>query len=232
MHWRRLGGILTLLLALVGSASAARGQCPRLQNVPPLVITLNLVEPKITYHHDVDLFGLPKLERASERPPPGWTMLGLTKISDSLRTSFKFATVALADGRVCVWLTEVNAQLGDPVMNVYVAAEYAPGTCEYKTILDHENTHVRFNLETLRDWMPSVKAALTETAKRRFPAIFATQPSDDALRERLLENLYSVFDLMNDDMRKRNASIDTPENYKRTAALCRDWSRHGLALDH
>src|SRR5579862_5351457 len=216
-------------LALIAVAASASAQCPAL-NIAT-AINVRVVEPKITYHHDIDLFGLPKLERSAERPPPGWTMLGLTKISDTLRTEFQLASVALPDGRVCVWLARVDARLGDPIMNIYVASEYEPGSCEYETILAHENTHVRFNLETLRDWMPSIRAALVESARRRFPAIYPGAPNEAALRERLLENLYSVFDLMNDDMRRRNATIDTPENYRRENAKCRHWSRHGLSLD-
>ena len=169
---------------------------------------------------------------ALERPPPGWVILGLTKISDQVRLGQAIIrTTQLRDGRMCVWLAQVNAILGDPVMNVYVASEYAPGTCEYGVILNHENTHVRFNLETLRDWMPSMKAAVSEAARRKFPAIFPGPPSEDQLRAYLFDNLRSVFDLMDEDMAKRNATIDTPENYAREHAKCGNWSRDGFRLD-
>ena len=192
---------------------------------------MTVAQPSITYHHDVDLFGLPKLEHHSERPPAGSVLLGLTKLSDHWSMGTRGAAVKLPDGRICFWLTRIDALLGDPTMNVYVAAEYAPDTCEYKTILDHENTHVRFNLETLRDWMPTVKAALTEAARRKFPAIFPGPPTNEDLRYYLADNMQTVFDLMGDDLRQRNATIDTPENYRRTSALCHNWSRHGWKMD-
>jgi len=229
----RLGliGLLLAAIALIGGASAAGAQCPVPSNLPALVINVSVAKPTITYHHDVDLFGLPKLEHHSERPPPGSVLLGLTKISDHIRSSFRTASLAMGDGRICVWLAGIDAQLGDPVMNVFVAQEYAPDTCEYRVILDHENTHVRFNLETLRDWMPSIRASLTEAAKHKFPAIFQTPPTDDQLRHYLFDNMKSVFDLMSEDMRNRNATIDTPENYRREHAKCHDWSRHDFKLD-
>jgi len=210
---------------------AARAQCPVPANLPRLRIAIQVPEPQINYHHDVDLFGLPKLEHHSERPPPGWVILGLTKIADQLHMTYRWASVPLRDGRVCVWLTDVDAQLGDSVMNIHVAADYAPGTCEYTVILNHENTHVRFNVETLRDWMPSVKAALSEAARRKFPAIFPGPPTVGDLRHHLLDNMSSVFELMNQDMAKRNATIDTVENYRREHAKCGNWSRAGMKLD-
>jgi len=36
---------------------------------------------------------------------------------------------------------------------------------------------------------------------------------------------------MNEDMAKRNATIDTPENYARENAKCDHWSRHNFHLD-
>jgi len=155
----------------------------------------------------------------------------VTRISDSFHASFRTLTVTLRDGRVCVWVTEVSASIGDPVMEVYVAGNYAPDTCQYKVIFDHENTHVRFNLETLRDWLPTVRAALTEAAVHKFPVIYPRPPVADELRDYLLDNIRSVFALMNEDMRKRNATIDTPENYRREHAKCANWSRGNFKLD-
>jgi hypothetical protein len=224
--------LLAFAAGVAGQVTMAQAQCPVPSNLPRLVINVQVPEPTITYHHDVDLFGLPKLEHHSERPPAGFVVLGLTKLSDHWSLAYQAAEVQLRDGRQCIWLTRIDALLGDPVMNVYVASEYAPDTCEYKVILNHENTHVRFNIETLHDWLPSVQAALTEAAKHKFPAIFAEPPSNEDVRHYLLDNMQAVFDLMSEDLAKRNATIDTLENYRRENAKCRNWSRHGFKLDH
>jgi len=223
--------VLGLAAAIGSSAAWAQATCPVPRNLPPLQIDVKVVEPNVTYHHDVDLFGLQKVGHVSERPPEGSIRLGVTQISDSIRYSFVTANLPLRDGRVCVWLTQVTASLGDSVMNVFVAGDYAPDTCEYKVILNHENTHVRFNIETLRDWMPTVRAELVEAAKKRFPVIFPGTPTDRQLSDQLLDNMHNVFALMNEDMAKRNATIDTPENYRREHAKCSNWSRGRYKLD-
>jgi hypothetical protein len=217
-----------LLLAVLPSAWA---QCTAPSNLPRLQIHVQVVEPKIAYHHDLDLFGLQKVGNTSERPPAGMIRLGLTEISDSFRAQYETFALPASNG-YCVWLGRVDTLLGNEVMNVYVADEYPPDSCEYQVILAHENTHVRFNIETLRDWAPTIQAALVEAARRKFPAIFPRQPTREDLNPYLMANMKAVFDLMNQDMAKRNATIDTPENYARENAKCNHWSRHGLRLDH
>lgn len=225
-------GVLLVLATWATGLSAVSAQCPIAINAAPPAINIHIPEPKIVYHHDVDLFGLPKLEHHSERPPSGSVLLGLTQIADAFSAESQFALYSLPDGRYCVALRRIDAVLGNPIINVYVANEYAPDTCEYKVILAHENAHVRFNLETLRDWLPTVRAALSEAAKHKFPAIFPSKPSEREMSEYLLSNMQETFDLMGQDMAKRNATIDTPENYRRENAKCRNWSRDGFKLDH
>jgi hypothetical protein len=217
--------MLGLATALAG-LSTAQAQCVTPRNLPPISFNIRVQEPQVIFHHDVDLFGLPQLENFSERPPPGWTLLGLTKFSNPFGgLQLRSAEIALPDGRVCVWVVAIYGQLGDPIMNVYVASEFAPGSCEYNVVHDHEYTHVRFNVETLRDWLPSIQAALTEAARRKFPVIYPKAPAGTELWDYLQDNMVSVIELMNEDLRKRNATIDTPENYRRESAKCSNWPR-------
>lgn len=233
MIWRRLAACGVFVLAAWAAGCApARAQCPAAANAGMPVINIHIPDPQIVYHHDVDLFGLPKLEHYSERPPAGNVLLGLTQIADAFTAQYRYSIFALPDGRYCAVLRRVDAVLGNPVMNVYVADEYPPDSCEYKVILAHENTHVRFNLETLRDWLPTVKAALSEAARHKFPAIFRYKPNEDEISQYLLANMQATFDLMGKDMAERNATIDTPENYRRENAKCHNWSRHEFKLDH
>jgi hypothetical protein len=229
---RRAIGIITIILIVaLGRVELAHAQCANLLHVPPPAIVIRLIQPTIAYHHDVDLFGLQKIGNVAERPPPGWVRLGVTHRSNRIEAQIRYRTVKLRDGRECIWLTNVGAVLGDPVLDVYVAANYKPGTCEYENILAHENTHVRFNMETLHDWLPTLKAALTEAVKKKFPAIFDAHPTDKELNEYVFENLDDVFTLMGEDNAKRDASIDTPENYRREHDKCRNWSQPGFRLD-
>ncbi len=220
--------IFALGLALAALPAGARAQCPRQPHA--VAIDIEVPTPRIVYHHDVDLFGLPKLEHHSERPPKGWTILGLTKISDQIHYRLQWGMLPLADGRVCVYLQHLNVLLGDAEMHVYVAAEYPEDSCEYKVILAHENTHVRFNLETLRDWMPSVRASLSESALRKFPVIYPAPPKAEDLVAYLSENMHLVAERMDEDMAQRNATIDTPEAYHKTSLLCTNWHRPGMKI--
>ncbi len=215
----------TAVVVLLGLSASARAACPALPNLPPLEINVQLLHPEIVYHHDIDLFGLPTIQHGAEHPPPGATLFGLTKLVDSFRAGFQTVTLPVVGEHFCVWLEKVDAVLGDKVMDVYIAADYPPDSCEYKVTLAHENTHVRFNLEALRDWLPKIKAALTEGAKKNFPASFPVSPTKEELDHVLLDSVAPVFAQLNQDMAKRNGSIDTQESYRREIAKCDNWMR-------
>jgi hypothetical protein len=229
---RHLLGFLITTLLVVTLASVAKAQCPAMPQLGSPTVNVQVLTPKLVYHHDVDLFGLPKVEKSAERPPQGSILLGLTKLADGIVVVPHYVALPRPGGIYCVWLKKVDASIGIPVMDVYVASEYEPGSCEYNVILNHENTHVRFNLETMNEWAPTIQAALTESANRLFPAVFYKDPKrDNAVAQYLFENAKSTFLLMQQEMAKRNASIDTPQNYRRENAKCNHWSRHGFKLD-
>lgn len=212
-------GLLLVLLALC-CAGAARAQCNPLG--APAPIDVAVLQPDIVYHHDVDLAHLQAIGNSAEQAPRGWTRLGVTVISSGI--DLRFVTDRLRVGGVyCLWVTKVTGTLGSADMNVYVASNYPEGSCEYAVVLAHENAHVRLNLQTLIDWIPRVRDALVTTVDRKFPMVSPAAPTAAEVRAFLLAGVSETLDQMNRDMAERNAYLDTPANYQRTAALCRNW---------
>ena len=80
---------------------------------------------------------------AGRRLGPLWIPTGLT-LADS-RYELKTATKIydLGYGRYCAVLNQVHLFLGYRDIDVYISSKYARGTCEYHSILNHENTHVQ-----------------------------------------------------------------------------------------
>jgi hypothetical protein len=111
-------------------------------------------------------------------------------------------------------------------MDVYIAADYPEDSCEYRVTIAHERQHVGFNLAVLREWLPKVRAALTGAARDKFPASFPDTPTNEEVNHILLDPVAPVFQAMNQDMARRNGSIDTPENYRREIAKCGNWMPH------
>ena len=90
----------------------------------------------------------------------GELMLGMTALE--ARTEVIFDGPALADpatGRECV-APRISVDLVFPRMSVFVAREFAPSSCSYRKILEHEMRHVQL----YRDQFPLARNALARGA--------------------------------------------------------------------
>ena len=220
-----------ILFLLLGFSGQVFAQC-----VPPSSLVLNptvrfaVEEPRLIYRHDLDLVGLSNYTNTFERAPRGAIVLGLTRRNDPLSLELQTLQTPSTDGRICYWVTELDARLGGADQEVYVAGNYAPGTCEYQTVLDHESTHVAINQEVLRAYVPILGQALRGAVRQRFPVISRDPGLADRMSEMLMASVEPVYDQMIAELRRRNAAIDTPENYRRTSALCRNWFPPGTPM--
>jgi hypothetical protein len=217
-------------LALLSLASAAHAQCP----IPPPAarnpsVRLSVREPKLIYRHDLDLFGLSTYENTFERAPKGWIILGVTRRNEDFSVRTRLFSAPSTDGRTCVYISGVDAILGGADMDVYVAANYPVGSCEYNTVRDHENQHVAINTDVLVSHAPLIGAALRGAVHRLSPMIGADL-SPERLNGYLFEAVRPAFDAMNRELVARNGAIDTPENYRRTSALCKNWFPAGTKM--
>ncbi|PKU23672.1 hypothetical protein CWS72_15490 [Telmatospirillum siberiense] len=209
----------------------AWGQCPE----PPAVarnptVRLDVIEPKLVYRHDVDLYGLGRIRNTFEKAPAGWIMLGVTITSDQLSMEVRPVVLRQAGGSACVWVTEVAARIGDPELDVYVAANYPEGTCEYDVVREHENQHVEINRGVVHAWAPRIGAELRHVVAQSFPVSVAGSADVRQLPRMLMDRLRPLLDGMRAEMRQKNGALDTPENYRRTAARCKNWFPDGTRL--
>jgi hypothetical protein len=217
------------LLVAAWSAHAA-AQCPPAPADFRPVVNLRELQPQIVYHHDVDIFNMSPFKNHMEKAPTGY-LLGLTRNPTFARLDGgRMLQQPLGDGRVCVRVAEVDAVIGDEQMDVYIAANYPEGSCEYDVVRRHENTHVSINLEGLRVWLPTLRATLNEAAARDFPIVSTPERAGEDAGRVLWNALVPVFKLMQNDLERRNGYIDTPEKYRQTALLCKNWFPPGTKL--
>jgi hypothetical protein len=157
-------------------------------------------------------------------------MLGVTITSDQLALQVRPLMMRRADGRFCVWVTDVAARIGDPELDVYVAANYPEGTCEYNVVREHENQHVEINRSVVHAWGPQIGAKLREVVAQSFPMEAANNADVQRVPNMLMDRLQPLFEAMNVELRQKNGAIDTPENYRRTAERCKNWFPAGTRL--
>ncbi len=218
-------GLAALRVVMASTAaSAAAPACPPYRT--PITLDFAMLAPDPILNNSLNIAGIRNLfaSRGQALGGPHQRALGVTYIQSVL--SLKASSSATrASGGYCVYLDTVGAEFGWRRMEVYVTSEYRPGSCEYRTVLDHENQHVAINRRTIKDYAPKARAALERILAEQKP-IFARDPNgavDDALRD-LHQRMDSVLDQFQAAMAGANATIDTSANYDATAALCPGWN--------
>jgi len=129
-----------------------------------------------------------------------------------------------ARGKFCGQLTKVTARIGYEELTVYVARKYRPGSCNYRSILDHENQHVAVFRDTMTKYAARVEHRLNRTAGRMKPVLASTaNQAAKLLQNKLQRELKPLFREMDREMDHRNGKLDTAKNYRQEQARCSNW---------
>lgn len=184
-----------------------------------------LVQP--TYNTDISIQDVRQLYtvRGQRISRAHTNAIGLTYAEVSLGLSASTRSIPRQRSGYCVYLEEVQADFGFDRVDVYVGREYRRGTCEYRTILDHENEHVAINNSVVRGYGPRLRQSL-ERELRRLEPLFTTTVRTGARQivENLRQRIQPMMDAFQREQRRRNAAIDTNANYGALQELCLDWA--------
>ena len=152
--------------------------------------------------------------------------MGLTVAEMTMKTK---ATPSLEQnaGKICVGIADLDIELDYPNLTVYIDKKYAPSSCEYRVIKDHENYHVMVAQQALPFFRQDVEKVVSKTLKKMSPKIVYSpqeiQPAIDDLTNSVLTAVQPVLKHINAKLIEKNEAIDTPEMYKQTTALCHHW---------
>lgn len=219
--------IFIVFLCFVGMSSGALAQsalCPPYSKPVRLNFETKRVEP--TYHTNVSIQDVRQLYtvRGQRISRAHANAIGLTYAEISLELGAATRSVPRERGGYCVYLEDVEADFGFDRVDVYVGQEYRRGTCEYRTILDHENEHVAINNTVVRSYAPKVRQAI-ERELRKMKPIFTPTVRTGARRavEDIRQRMAPIMKAFQAEQRRRNGAIDTDTNYGALQELCLDW---------
>jgi hypothetical protein len=214
--------VLGFLLAACLSFPSAAGAAAR----RPLVrLTGNIPQP--VYFHDYSTDQIEALSgrwvpsRASREP-------GLTWFEHELKHEYQIRGISRGPGRPLeVWVDSLDVDFSITKMNVYVSSQYAVGTCQYKVILAHENTHVAINERVYRKYRALLSRILRKNnglpTRSRPLKVGSMEEAKRVMEDRLRGILDPFYERFKREVVRENAKIDTPANYRRTQAQCRGW---------
>ncbi|MDI1228206.1 MAG: hypothetical protein PSY14_11030 [bacterium] len=127
-------------------------------------------------------------------------------------------------GLVCIAPVALRVSI-EYAPRVMIASEHAPGSCRYRTILDHEMRHVNTDIIAFNEFLPQVRRALEESA-RKLAQMGPMQASSiekakgmlvDAVREKLVHEIEEFHKIRF----VRQQIIDTRQQYLLENKLCK-----------
>lgn len=123
-----------------------------------------------------------------------------------------------ASGYECI-APKVDVSLNYSPVLIYVGNEFAPGTCAYKEILEHEQRHLKAYMDNL----VRVEKVVTDALNKRFAGQPMYAPSGTAMSALEHEISGTWFPFIQSEFDKgkvEQAKIDTPEEYARLGKAC------------
>lgn len=183
-------------------------------------VTTRIGNPKYVSSYSKTEF----LQKAGRKFDP--YTLGLTVSEMSIQAKATPSLDQFAD-RICVGISDLDVVLDYPNLTVYIDKKYAPSSCEYKIIKDHENYHVMVAQQALPFYKKDIENAIYKALQKMSPkVVYSTQdiqPTLHQLTDSVLSSVQPVLKHINAKLLEKNAAIDTPEMYRQTTAMCKNW---------
>ena len=223
MLFRRLCILSFALVMTAPVLAAAPSQCSPYRT--PITLDFKTLNPAPVYNNRLSVQGIRNLfrEHTEAVVGPHARALGIT-YAETTYSAEGHSVAQEVRGGYCVYLTALNLNFGYKRMQVYVASEFAPGTCEYRAVLDHENQHVAIYTGALRQFAPRFRAEVEKILGVQQPVFTRSAQAgmDTALKaaENGMTALLSQFQMITD---QGNAPLDSASNYQATAGLCANW---------
>jgi len=225
-YFGRLHAISFILGVAMASPAASADVCdfPEPREVQ---VSVSRLDGDVVYNNTRSREALRQMQRQSGRAQAfgrAWTPVGLTLTELKYQMRLKVEAIAVTKRTYCARLTSVDAELGYDKLKVYIARKFRPGTCAYRSISDHELTHVAVFRDALETFYPRLQRRLQRAARQLDP-VRAGSPDAAAtyMRKRLAATIQPLFLEMNRELDRNNARLDTPERYRREQAMCAEW---------
>jgi len=220
----RAGYFIVAIVLAEPVDAAARVSCPLPDTRAETALKINLGRVKLVHRHKRKQLALLQQKRKRFRGGSDWQPVGLTQTDLEFRMKIHVNAVSVGAKRYCGSLDRVEVFLGYKDMIVYIAQKYSPNSCHYQSILKHENLHVAIFRETLEDFAPRVKNRLRQAAGRLTPVLASTaRQAVNQLKAPMQREMKAMLLEINATLDRANAAIDTPENYNREQANCKNW---------
>lgn len=209
---------LMLLICLISAASVSSTVCPAVAQTP---VVVDLIVPEPAIITDRPRTDIRQISRETGANPlaPGLLLNGLTVYH--LETRHRIEVSQYGDRKDCFRPTALTAAVDVKRLDVYIAGELDPASCQFSVTMEHELKHVAVLSDGAKRLKSEIEAALNDKAAFQ-PT---TAPDINIALERYSTALNTIIDdirqSVSQQMLRRNRLLDTPEAYRADDARCR-----------
>lgn len=143
-------------------------------------------------------------------------------------TSFNavFEAQHLEDKEYCLVVTSLHAELFS-APKIQIAREFARGSCEYNSVIEHERKHVEVLKNAHSYHMPKYRNHIEDVAEDLPASEPFTLDELNAKKQEMIDyisyRLNEYLEKMMYDVAERQKRIDTDREYQRIQAQCGNW---------
>ena len=195
---------------------------------PPAGLVQVITRPvQVRYIHDLSTARIGSMRREKFHYK-GMHNPGITLAEHELKTDYQIGGIRRTHaGPYNVWAETIRLDFSYIRMDVYISSQYAEGTCPYKVIREHENQHVAINTALLARYKDLMERALLSDANiptRAHPLrVTSLSMGKSLIAARINRTINPLYQRFKRSLLAENGRIDTPENYRRAQARCREW---------
>ena len=217
--------VFLMIIGSIGAQQAHAAGCMAPKEMPTLRVEIDASKPTIDHTHQRT--SLKRFDIATISPyDPHQTVHvnGLMRGAITLKTEMGIAWQRLTSGDDnCYWFNNINLQMQlNPT--IFIANEIQPNSCLYQEVLKHEYRHYYVDLEVARDYQLVFQEGIERFMRQTgmigpFPATMQDQAKAELVKQ-LEIVIHSINERMKSDRIKRQALIDTREEYERVVNAC------------
>jgi hypothetical protein len=181
------------------------------QRLAPASVTVT-GEP-VSYESDFSL----SIAQLSARGAASTGRMVLGLVESKLGGSIEFAAKGIVkplSGRYCM-RPALNVKLAFRPTTLYVASDYAQGSCEFDITMAHEQKHIAVYQKFLEEMAVDVGRELREKLGDNIQYFDNAVAGEAGMKESAAKILKPYLDRGMEEVAKRQARVDTPEEYFR-----------------
>lgn len=152
-------------------------------------------------------------------------LMGVTTSKTSGGTLVHFSSLIDRSGNACVYPSRIVMNIRYDA-GVFIASEIKELSCSYKITMAHENQHVRYDIQTLNEYLPKIQMEMMYYLKSfGYQGRGPVRRGDvDAVQKQITAEIMRaaepMFERMRQVRRTRQESLDTTESYRKQGEIC------------